>query len=101
MTFLGQRRLDPLLLGSPLRSTPVAVAIAGGLLVLLATVAETLLAFLGSLRGDVANVFIGAIALSTLMSVVPLAILWYLDRRERETPWLFAAAFLIGRPSLS
>jgi RsiW-degrading membrane proteinase PrsW (M82 family) len=96
MTFLGQRRLDPLLLGSPLRSTPVAVAIAGGLLVLLAIVAETLLAFLGSLRGDVANVFIGAIALSTLMSVVPLAILWYLDRRERETPWLFAAAFLWG-----
>jgi RsiW-degrading membrane proteinase PrsW (M82 family) len=41
-------------------------------------------------------VFIGAIALSTLMSVVPLAILWYLDRRERETPWLFAAAFLWG-----
>ena len=96
MNFLGQPRLDPLLLGSPLRSTPVAVAIAGGLLVLLATVAETLLAFLGSLRGDVANVFIGAIALSTLMSVVPLAILWYLDRRERETPWLFAAAFLWG-----
>jgi protease PrsW len=28
--------------------------------------------------------------------VVPLAILWYLDRRERETPWLFAAAFLWG-----
>ena len=76
MNFLGQPRLDPLLLGSPLRSTPVAVAIAGGLLVLLATVAETLLAFLRSLRGDVANVFIGAIALSTLMSVVPLAILW-------------------------
>lgn len=96
MNFLGQPRLDPLLLGSPLRSTPVAVAIAGGLLVLLATVAETLLAFLRSLRGDVANVFIGAIALSTLMSVVPLAILWYLDRRERETPWLFAAAFLWG-----
>lgn len=96
MNFLGQPRLDPLLLGSPLRSAPVAVAIAGGLLVLLATVAETLLAFLGSLRGDVANVFIGAIALSTLMSVVPLAILWYLDRRERETPWLFAAAFLWG-----
>jgi RsiW-degrading membrane proteinase PrsW (M82 family) len=28
--------------------------------------------------------------------VAPLAILWFLDRRERETPWLIAAAFLWG-----
>ena len=28
--------------------------------------------------------------------MVPLAVLWFLDRRERETPWLFAAAFLWG-----
>jgi RsiW-degrading membrane proteinase PrsW (M82 family) len=28
--------------------------------------------------------------------VVPLAILWFLDRRERESPWLFAAAFFWG-----
>ncbi len=96
MKFLGQRQLDPLLLGSPLRSAPVAVAIAGGLLVLLAAAAATLLDFFGSLRSDVASVFFGAIALSTMMSVVPLTILWYLDRRERETPWLFAAAFLWG-----
>jgi len=27
---------------------------------------------------------------------VPLAIFWYLGRRERETPWLFAAAFPWG-----
>ena len=30
------------------------------------------------------------------MSLLPLAILWFLDRRERESPRLFAAAFLWG-----
>jgi hypothetical protein len=33
---------------------------------------------------------------STLLSALPVLILWYLDRRERESPWLFAAAFLWG-----
>ena len=40
--------------------------------------------------------FLRALALSSLLALVPLAILWFLDRRERETPWLFAAAFLWG-----
>ncbi len=31
-----------------------------------------------------------------LISLFPLTILWFLDRRERESPWLFAAAFLWG-----
>ncbi len=30
------------------------------------------------------------------MSIFPLLILWYLDRRERESPYAFAAAFLWG-----
>jgi protease PrsW len=34
--------------------------------------------------------------LSSTLAAVPLAVLWYLDRRERESPWLFAAAFLWG-----
>jgi RsiW-degrading membrane proteinase PrsW (M82 family) len=34
--------------------------------------------------------------LSTLLSVVPVSILWFLDRRERESTWLMAAAFLWG-----
>ena len=29
-------------------------------------------------------------------ALCPILILWYLDRRERESPWLFAAAFLWG-----
>lgn len=48
------------------------------------------------MRPDVASVFFHALALSTLLAIVPLVVLWYLDRRERETPWLFAVAFLWG-----
>ena len=48
------------------------------------------------MRPDVASVFYRALALSSLLAAVPLAVLWFLDRRERETPWLFAAAFLWG-----
>jgi hypothetical protein len=48
------------------------------------------------MRLDVAGVFYTALALSSLIAIVPVAILWFLDRRERENPWLFAAAFLWG-----
>jgi RsiW-degrading membrane proteinase PrsW (M82 family) len=48
------------------------------------------------MRSDVARVFILALALSSVLAAAPLAVLWFLDRRERETPWLFAAAFLWG-----
>ena len=40
--------------------------------------------------------FFTALVLSSLLALVPLRILWYLDRRERESPWLFAAAFFWG-----
>jgi RsiW-degrading membrane proteinase PrsW (M82 family) len=96
MKFLQQRELDPLLLGSPLRNPRVALAISVGLLVSLAAVAVTQLAFFGSLRVDVAVVFVAALVLSTVLSVAPLTLFWYMDRRERETPWLFVAAFLWG-----
>ena len=43
-----------------------------------------------------ARVFVDALALSSLLSLLPLLVLWFLDRRERETPWAFAAAFLWG-----
>ena len=53
----------------------------------------------GALAGmgpDVAGVFFRALALSTLLSCVPLSVLWFLDRREREAPLFFLAAFLWG-----
>ena len=48
------------------------------------------------MRPDVASVFYRALALSSALATVPLAVLWFIDRRERENPWLFAAAFLWG-----
>jgi RsiW-degrading membrane proteinase PrsW (M82 family) len=54
-----------------------------------------LIVFTGMPPG-VLSVFVRALALSSLLALVPLAILWFLDRRERENPWLFAAAFLWG-----
>jgi len=65
-----------------------------GVLLLLA--ALIICAAVGGLGSEATGVFLRAIALSSALSVLPVAILWYLDRRERETPWLFAAAFLWG-----
>jgi protease PrsW len=54
------------------------------------------LEMLAGMRGDAAAVFFRALLISTLFSAVPILILWFLDRRERESPWLLAAAFLWG-----
>ena len=87
---------DRLLMGSPLRHSGVSKAIAAALLVVLifATLVQ-LVVFIGMPPG-LFSVFLRALALSSLLALVPLAILWFLDRRERESPWLFAAAFLWG-----
>jgi RsiW-degrading membrane proteinase PrsW (M82 family) len=87
---------DRLLIGSPLRRPGVALAVSAALALLIALVMWNQLGLLAGLRGDVARVFFTALAAATVLSIVPLALLWYLDRRERETPWLFAAAFLWG-----
>lgn len=87
---------DRLLIGSPLRRTPVAIAVALSLAALIALVVQNFLGLLAGMRPDVALVFFTALAAASVFSIVPIAILWYLDRRERETPWLFAAAFLWG-----
>lgn len=87
---------DRLLMGSPLRRRGVCLAASGALLVLLAFASIVHLSFFAGMRPDVMRVFLQALVLSSLLSLVPLAVLWFLDRRERETPWLFAAAFLWG-----
>lgn len=89
-------RADRLLHGSPLRRRGPCLAIGAALLGVLATAAFIQLGLLSGLRADVARVFHAALAASTALAVVPVAILWYLDRRERETPWLFAAALVWG-----
>src|SRR6185437_14126020 len=87
---------DRLLMGSPLRRSLVGKAIAAALLVILAfATLVQLVVFIGMPPG-LSGVFLRALALSSLLALVPLSILWFLDRRERESPWLFAAAFLWG-----
>jgi protease PrsW len=95
MGLLDNRCLDPLLLGSPLRRPRVALLIALALLLLIALAAITLHGLL-SLRPNVARIFLTAVVWSSFLALVPLAIFWYLDRREREALWLFIVAFLLG-----
>ncbi len=96
MALFSHRDYDPLLLGSPLRRRGPCVAIGVMLLVLLGFAALVQLGLITGMRPDIESVFLRALLLSSLLALVPLRILWYLDRRERETPWLFVAAFLWG-----
>jgi protease PrsW len=93
MTLSGH---DRLLMGSPLRRSGVGKPIAAALLVILAVVTLVQLVVFTSMAPDLFGVFLRALALSSLLALVPLAVLRFLDRRERESPWLFAAAFLWG-----
>jgi RsiW-degrading membrane proteinase PrsW (M82 family) len=65
---------------------------------LAAIAASTLMLFLAvkSLGPGAAGVFLKGLGVAALASVVPVAILWFLDRRERESPALFAVAILWG-----
>ncbi len=84
------------LLASPLRRPRVARALAWTLAALLLVAATIICAVVGGLGSAAARVFLQALALSSAMALLPLTILWYLDRRERESPWVYAAAFLWG-----
>jgi RsiW-degrading membrane proteinase PrsW (M82 family) len=96
VSTLGHAAYDRLLLGSPLRRRGACIAIGAGLLVVLGLATLVHLGLLASMRPDIASVFWRALGLSTLLALVPLTILWFLDRRERESPWLFAAALFWG-----
>jgi RsiW-degrading membrane proteinase PrsW (M82 family) len=41
-------------------------------------------------------VFLTALGWSALLSIPPLVVLWFLDRRERESVWLYVVMFLWG-----
>jgi MFS family permease len=88
--------LDRLLAGSPLRRPRVArrVLLALGCVLLLSVL--VILLTVGSMTPEAVRAFVLGLALSALLSTVPVLILRYLDRRERESPWLFAIAILWG-----
>src|SRR5947209_15802207 len=83
-------------MGSPLRRSGVCVAIGVALLAVLSIAASIQLDLIRAMRSDIASVFFRALCLSSLLATVPIAVLWFLDRRERETPWLFAVTFFWG-----
>jgi len=78
----------------PLRRERVCGLFCVGLIALLGFATLVHLGLLISMRGEVASVFYRALALSSVLALVPIALLWFLERRERQNPWLFAAAFL-------
>jgi RsiW-degrading membrane proteinase PrsW (M82 family) len=86
--------LDPL--ASPLRRPRVARALTWTLGILLAFAALVICAVVAGLGSAATGVFLRALALSSAMSVLPILVLWYLDRREHEAPYAFASAFLWG-----
>ena len=94
--MLSDPKYDPLLIRSPLRRRGVCIVISAALFAMLALATLVQLSVFASMPLDVVIVFLRALTLSSLLAVVPLVVLWFLDRRERETPWVFAAAFLWG-----
>ena len=83
-------------MGPALRRREICIAISAALIAVLTFASAVHLLLLASMRADVASVFFLALVLSGILAVLPLALLWLLERRERQTPWLFAAAFLWG-----
>lgn len=94
--LLDDQALDRILAGSPLRRRRVAVPTIVGLVVLIGLGLLFVLATLGSFKPDVRNVFLRALVLSSALAIVPFLVIRFLDRRERESPWLVAIAFLWG-----
>ncbi len=83
-------------LASPLRRPRVARTVTITLAILLSLAALIICATVGGLGSAATGVFLRALAFSSLLAILPVAILRFLDRREPESGWLFAAAFLWG-----
>ncbi|MBD1913365.1 PrsW family intramembrane metalloprotease [Leptolyngbya sp. FACHB-16] len=96
MTETSLTPINRLMLGSPLSRRRNAIILVSILLAILTFATVQLLAIFTSLKPDAALIFLTALATTALLSVVPVAILWYLDRRERESPWAIAVALLWG-----
>src|SRR5688572_27093282 len=87
---------DRLRMTPALRKSRVCGAVDAILVILFIGAVVGHLGLLARLDPDVVAVFCVAVLASTLLSLVPLAVIWFLDRRERETPFLLAGAFLWG-----
>jgi RsiW-degrading membrane proteinase PrsW (M82 family) len=84
------------LAGSPLRRPWAAALILIALAILVLFALLHLVSVFISAPPNVVEVFLSALGLAILAGLPALALLWYLDRRERETPWVFFGALLWG-----
>jgi protease PrsW len=87
---------ERLLVGSPLRKRRVAIPVILALVATLLLCIAVIFAAVGSLKAEAARLFVVGLLFSAGLSIVPVFILRYLDRRERESPWLFAIAIMWG-----
>lgn len=85
-----------ILYGSPLKNSRIAKLTILFLVVLLFISVVQILPILAALDADATRIFFEALLWAALLSIIPLAILWFLDRREPESPWLYAIAILWG-----
>ena len=77
---------DRVLMDPPLRRPGTSMVICAGLAGLLAVATIVNLGVLTGLGPDVLSVFDRALARSSALAIIPLTVLWFLDRRERESP---------------
>lgn len=87
---------DRLETAPPLRKSRPCRAVDVGLAGILISASLLHFSLFSRMDADVLMVFFRALMISTALSVVPLMLIRFLDRRERENPWLLAAAFLWG-----
>jgi protease PrsW len=87
---------DRLAISPPLRRSTPCLVICALLVAVLAFATFVQLSLFANMRPDVARVFLWALAQSTVLAIVPLTLLWFLERHERATPLLFTAALLWG-----
>ncbi|MBN8506512.1 MAG: PrsW family intramembrane metalloprotease [Burkholderiales bacterium] len=86
-----------ILYGSPLSRPKVArfavIVLAVLVVICIGVIAQRILM---PLKPDALQVFFVAMLWGGLLSVIPVAILWFLDRREHESTWLYVLTFLWG-----
>ncbi len=78
------------------RRIPLRARAVLGLALLLFLSVSILVLVVRAMDAPAIRVFGQALALSALLAVVPVTLLHFLDRRERESPWLVAIAILWG-----
>jgi protease PrsW len=81
---------------SSVRRSPVAVVFAVVLTLLAAAGAAAYGVWLGQQTGGTARTFGLAVLASLLLALPALGVIGWLDRRERESPWVFFGVFLFG-----